>query len=530
MTPPKDHSAMQKSVCSVCFRKPKNLINISAKVHISIQEYILPTFGTADWAWLPSVICSGCYHELYAVKTNPKHTVKHVDYDSLVPPVGHGIVGYPVTRQQQVQAMQPCLCSVCSIGRMFGQPYFNYKNSVTEPPGRPRVSSPDKVPEPVTLCKLCLSSWGPGQQHVCTRKVKRNNMEELVRNTSRKSKERIVSSQLKEVFEDHGITTKGGTVSLITGGTGLLATLGLQIKKPCPRFSNVSLTKLQIKMGSSDKKMKIMANYLRVTCGKKSVHKLEDYMTERNKKLEEYFVFENIVQTEKVSTEDDENKENKKKKETRMVDIPVVYATDVEKLALFIMEERSLQPDNTLLQVGIDDGQGLLKVMLSVKENCSLEEVRNKRVKYSDGFASKDFKYSGVKKLILLLVSPTTERHDNMAALLGKLGIAAIEFGFCCDLKMVLILLGKQSASSKFCCPFCTGCSPWQGDYSRTTIGSLWEDYNSFVSNGSNTKHAMKYHNVVNPPLVTGGDAQKVLGDFFLSQSFTFTRALLESW
>ena len=46
----------------------------------------------------------------------------------------------------------------------------------------------------------------------------------------------------------------------------------------------------------------------------------------------------------------------------------------------------------------------------------------------------------------------------------------------------------------------------------------------AFVQAGSNTKQAMKYHNVVNQPLVTGSDDQKILGDiFFLPEHHMYT-------
>ena len=345
-------------------------------------------------------------------------------------------------------------------------------------------------------------------------------MEDLVRENSKNTKERIVSSQLKEVFEEQNVSTQGGTVFLTTGGTPLAATLGKPKKRPPPKFSNESLTRLQLKMGVSDNKMRVVGNYLRVNCGRDSVDNQRDHMMERNKKLANQFTVKNIVQTQYVTIEDDEDsekkKKKKKKKETQEVVIPVVFAQDVEDLASLIMLERGLTPDNSLVQVGIDDGQGLLKVMLSVKEKFPhVEEKKGKKAKYEDGFAPNDFKLSGVKKLILLLVSPTTERHDNMAALLGELGIEAIDFGFCCDLKMVLVLLGKQAASSKHCCPFCTGSSPWLSSAPSTTIGSLWRDYTSYVEAGSVLKKAMKFNNVVNPPLVTGLDDQKILGDLF---------------
>ena len=411
---------------------------------------------------------------------------------------------------------------------MFGQSYFKYKESVTEPVGRPNILSPDPQPEPVKMCNKCWSVWGPGKSHICDRQSKRINVEELVRASSKKTKERIVSSQLKEVFEDKGISTKGGTAILTTGGKPVSATLGKLKQKPKPRFSNESLTQLQLKMGTTDNKMKILGNYLRLNCGRPSVSKLKDHMTERNKMLADQFVVKNVEQTAYITIEEDDNnnktKKKKKKKETRKVDVPVVFAKDVEELVCFVMKERGLTPETSLVQIGIDDGQGLLKVMLSVKEKNPQEETKGKKAKYKEGFAPKDFKLSGVKKLILLLVTPTTERHDNMAALLGELGIDAFDFGFCCDLKMVLMLLGKQCASSKYCCPFCTGCSPWQDTYTATTISSLWKDYSSYVAAGSDPKKAMQFHNVVNPPLITGRDDQKILGDlFYFPEHHVFT-------
>ena len=148
---------------------------------------------------------------------------------------------------------------------------------------------------------------------------------------------------------------------------------------------------------------------------------------------------------------------------------------------------------------------------MSVKERYPEYETNGKKSTYSEGFAPKEFKLSGVKKLILLLVSLTIERHDNMSALLGELGIDAVDFGLCCDLKIVLILTGKQSASSKHCCPFCLASSTWLGSFPNTTVGGQWECYNAYVEAGSNLRDAKKFYNVVNPPLITGETDDKIL-------------------
>ena len=80
---------------------------------------------------------------------------------------------------------------------------------------------------------------------------------------------------------------------------------------------------------------------------------------------------------------------------------------------------------------------------------------------------------------------------------------------------MILVLCGKQCASSKHSCPFCTGSSPWLGVYTANTIGSLWADYTAFVARGADIKKAMLSNNVTNPPLITGPNEKKILGDLF---------------
>ena len=68
----KDNSVMQKSVCMMCFKKPKVMKNISEKVKISIKEGVLPEYDTDRWSWLPTSICGGCYKNMYDWKKNPR--------------------------------------------------------------------------------------------------------------------------------------------------------------------------------------------------------------------------------------------------------------------------------------------------------------------------------------------------------------------------------------------------------------------------------------------------------------------------
>ena len=81
-------------------------------------------------------------------------------------------------------------------------------------------------------------------------------MEELVKSSSSKTKGKVTSSCLKSVFEEAGVTTKGGTATLPTGSRlPITVTVGSQAKvlmKP-KKFSAANLIKLQTAYNFSDK-------------------------------------------------------------------------------------------------------------------------------------------------------------------------------------------------------------------------------------------------------------------------------------
>ena len=110
-TKAKDHSQMQKSVCLMCWRKPKHLKNVSPAIKEQYKELVLPELGSDEWSWLPSVICLGCYTDLRHAKADPSYVLKHVEYEGLVPPASNSVMTRTMTDQK-------CHCSVCTVGRL----------------------------------------------------------------------------------------------------------------------------------------------------------------------------------------------------------------------------------------------------------------------------------------------------------------------------------------------------------------------------------------------------------------------------
>ena len=265
----------------------------------------------------------------------------------------------------------------------------------------------------MTACVICLSRFGKGISHVCTKSKKIENMARLIRSNSEKSKEQIVSSQLKDIFESQNIEKKGGTVSLSTRGTPIQATLGSNYNERTPKnvFTNDSLSKLQVKLSLSDNKMKIVGNFLRIECGRKSVVNLNSYLKERN------HIFDEDFETKAInlkSYEDAVLPDGKKKRVVGENMKTIVKVKNASEFALKVMSMREMYPDKTDIQVGIDDGQGMVKVMLTCKERQTEQPSKPTRARYEEGFSTHDFTHLGVKKLVTILASSTVERHDNL--------------------------------------------------------------------------------------------------------------------
>ena len=96
---------------------------------------------------------------------------------------------------------------------------------------------------------------------------------------------------------------------------------------------------------------------------------------------------------------------SKVKGEEEEVERPVIYA-DLPALVAFLLDQRHLDPDTSEITFGLDDGQGVLKVMMILKDQPDGgAEPPCQWACHSDGVSSsKTQKVLGVKKLIGKLV------------------------------------------------------------------------------------------------------------------------------
>ena len=159
-----------------------------------------------------------------------------------------------------------------------------------------------------------------------------------------------------------------------------------------------------------------------------------------------------------------------------------VYCNNLDELVSLTLLERGLTPSTTTGLIGLDQGQGSLKVALTLVSNQGevSESVRDKensrRSTYSEGVASKDFKLSSVKRLLILSIYPEVpEVHSNLKNILKELNIDAIDSLVSADIKMLNLLCGKPEGKPHHACPFCNLGSPYTStEYQLNTIEDLY--------------------------------------------------------
>ena len=112
-----------------------------------------------------------------------------------------------------------------------------------------------------------------------------------------------------------------------------------------------------------------------------------------------------------------------------------VSAVSIDNLVVEVLLERGLKPEDVNILIGIDDGQGILKVsIVMIDKNIDNREGRSH---YSEGILPKKFEDTSVKKLHIISAFPNVpERYENLKSILDDLSIEAVNFSISADIKM----------------------------------------------------------------------------------------------
>ena len=107
------------------------------------------------------------------------------------------------------------------------------------------------------VCNHCLGSINKGITHSCTSDTRRKNLEGLVRDSSPRSRHKLLGTGISDILEEQGVSRRGGTAHLHTGGSKpIYVTVGTPMvkSKPPPYFTADKIKRLQVILGESDKK------------------------------------------------------------------------------------------------------------------------------------------------------------------------------------------------------------------------------------------------------------------------------------
>ena len=118
----------------------------------------------------------------------------------------------------------------------------------------------------------------------------------------------------------------------------------------------------------------------------------------------------------------------------------LVYVKDPKSLVDHVCTVRRLEVDKVIIRVGIDGGQGSLKV---VKNVFNIEADIDCKV-------SKDTCVN--KVLVLAFVKNVTENHANFQILIEKTKLNNIKFYLAADLKLLNIIVGLSGHGGKYSC------------------------------------------------------------------------------
>ena len=304
------------------------------------------------------MICNACRGKLLRLHQDPDgvNNLSKVRYDRLLGPP-------PVTRQN---VEQPCVCSVCQLSRTCL--HWEVKHLLSQYIDSP-APPPSLTPDVIKICAHCHSQIGQGLSHDCSRSTFRENVADLVKDKSERTRGRVVSTLLKDVFEDQCVDTRGGTVQLQTGGKSLKVTLGAkaaELIEDRKYFSHKDLVHIKSNRNLSDREILGLAGDVRKRFGRGAIEPgLQGALKVKNHALD--YIFD-------VKTKDMKGKKDKETGEHPVVSCTGVSckdATAVEELIQLVMKERGCNPFNTKGLIGLDDGQGMLKV------GFTLIEVRN---------------------------------------------------------------------------------------------------------------------------------------------------------
>lgn len=254
----------------------------------------------------------------------------------------------------------------------------------------------------VPRCYTCNQIIGRGIPHKCSQVNIFENVYNLVSSHGSKLAEQVATKVLLDKVSASGDDNL--VLSNRKGGRGLHVFVGNTSENNSLQFSHENALKLRNQLNCSDNHLSKIMRANRTVFGRKSVQpNLKAALGEANHRLESYF------DSQKVTVENFTIDPKSKVKTTFYEEKSLIFCSDVDSFISEIMKLRNIFPNTSLIRLGMDGGQGFVKISLNIldKEQSPIEP---KRYKYSAGVSPRTQKDSSVKKIICFVNNCRYER------------------------------------------------------------------------------------------------------------------------
>ena len=414
----KTHEENLASVCCVCGRKGKKFQNVTQKLAEKVVKHFHPSYDRHGGIH-PTSICSTCRNACTEMEDKPEQTRHRVpnllDYSAVRPP---GVT---------TRANTECSCTFCAIGGLGQRDEKEHNRQISNPVGRPAgevKKKTDATPNlniSIKTCEYCKAEIRQGVKHVCNQTERRRNIAEQVKTASQGTLETVAGIAVKEVerrkeqdlASRDSSHSKNREISLRSGFGGaspLLVTIG---EKKRPRqLTTDDLLKIKKKLCLSSVKTRELGHLIRVgQNNRKAVQSgLAEALVESNNLLEDLFTSEEIHVV---------NKKDEEELKT------LVYCNDVSQLVIRLLEHRGLDESTADIKLGLDGGQGSLKVTLSIMDKD--ERMKSGRQTYAEGVGAKENTSGSTNKLMVLaLMYDGPETYETVKILMEKLDFDSV--------------------------------------------------------------------------------------------------------
>ena len=103
-----------------------------------------------------------------------------------------------------------CGCQICLIARMTMAEHNSHAKKQSNPVGAPKICAISPPARCLPLCSKCYSIVSKGVSHICKKSTKQENLADIVKSTSAKSKSKVTSDVLRSICSQSGVTLRGG--------------------------------------------------------------------------------------------------------------------------------------------------------------------------------------------------------------------------------------------------------------------------------------------------------------------------------